>query len=56
MRASETDLRADVEGEVRLAVDRASAPLLEGTVIDLPAGPSFRFANPRARKSFRVSC
>ena len=47
--ASPTDIV--VEGEVRLAVDRASAPLLEGTVIDLPAGPSFHFANPRARKS-----
>ena len=38
-------------GGVRVAVDRASAPLLDGTVIDLPAGPAFRFQNPRARKS-----
>src|SRR5437764_1299962 len=40
-----------VEGPVRIAVDRASAPLLEGTVIDLPKGPGFRFDNPRARKA-----
>ena len=38
-------------GGVRIAVDRASAPLLDGTVIDYPPGPSFRFENPRARKS-----
>lgn len=43
---------AVVESEgVRIAVDQASAPLLEGTVIDLPRGPSFHFDNPRARKS-----
>ena len=36
---------------LRIAVDRASAPLLDGTVIDFPHGPSFSFANPRARKS-----
>src|SRR5881394_4537507 len=36
---------------LRIAVDRASAPLLDGTVIDFPSGPSFRFDNPRARKS-----
>ena len=36
---------------VRIAVDRASALLLDGTVVDLPPGPSFRFDNPRARKS-----
>ncbi len=41
-----------VESEgVRIAIDRASAPLLDGTVIDCPPGPSFRFDNPRARKS-----
>jgi len=38
-------------GGVRVAVDRASAALLDGTVIDLPRGPGFRFDNPRARKS-----
>ena len=38
-------------GGVRIAVDRASAALLDGTVVDLPPGPSFRFDNPRARKS-----
>jgi len=37
-------------GPVRVAVDRASAPLLDGTVIDLPKPESFRFQNPRARK------
>jgi iron-sulfur cluster assembly protein len=43
---------AVVESEgVRIAVDHASAPLLDGTVIDFPPGPSFRFDNPRARKS-----
>jgi iron-sulfur cluster assembly protein len=34
---------------VRVAVDRGSAPLLDGTTIDLD-GRSFRFANPRARR------
>ena len=38
-------------GPIRIAVDRASAPLVEGTVIDFARGPSFRFANPRARRS-----
>ena len=38
-------------GPVRIAVDPTSAPLLEGTVIDLPRGPSFRFDTPRARKA-----
>jgi iron-sulfur cluster assembly protein len=38
-------------GKVKVAVDPASAPLLEGTVIDLPRGPAFRFDNPRARKA-----
>ena len=37
-------------GPVRVAIDRASAPLLDGTVIDLPKPESFRFQNPRARK------
>ncbi len=37
-------------GPVRVAIDRASAPLLDGTVIDLPKSESFRFQNPRARK------
>jgi iron-sulfur cluster assembly protein len=36
---------------VRVAVDAASAPLLDGTVIDLPKADSFRFDNPRARKT-----
>ena len=36
-------------GAVRVAIDRASAPLLDGTVIDLPRAESFRFQNPRAR-------
>ena len=38
-------------GRIRIAVDPVSAPLLEGTVIDLPRGPSFRVDNPRARRS-----
>lgn len=38
-------------GAVQIAVDRASAPLLEGTVIDLPRGPGFRFDNPHARRT-----
>ena len=39
-------------GALRVVVDKASAPLLEGTEIDLPArSPGFRFENPRARKS-----
>lgn len=37
-------------GPVRVVVDRASAPLLDGTVIDLPESDSFRFDNPKARK------
>ena len=41
-------------GGVRVAVDPASAPLLDGTVIDFPGEPSFRLDNPRARK--RCSC
>ncbi|GAC1342378.1 MAG: iron-sulfur cluster assembly protein IscA [Myxococcales bacterium] len=37
---------------IRLAVDPASLPLLEGTVIDLPgSSPAFQFTNPRARKT-----
>jgi len=38
-------------GPLRIAVDRASAALLDGTVIDLPRGPGFRFDNPRAKKT-----
>jgi iron-sulfur cluster assembly protein len=34
---------------VRVAVDPTSAPLLDGTTIDL-SGKSFRFVNPRARR------
>ena len=37
-------------GPVRVAIDRASTSLLDGTVIDLPKPESFRFQNPRARK------
>ena len=36
---------------VRIAIDPASARLLDGTVIDLPGGPGFRFQNPQARKA-----
>src|SRR5919108_1461629 len=35
---------------VRIAVDPASASMLDGTVIDLEDERSFRFANPRARR------
>lgn len=35
---------------VRVAVDRSSAMLLDGTVIDLADARSFRFLNPRARR------
>ena len=38
-------------GPLKIAVDRASAALLDGTVIDLPRGPGFRFDNPRARRT-----
>jgi iron-sulfur cluster assembly protein len=38
-------------GPVKVAVDPTSAALLDGTVIDLPHGPGFRFDNPRARRS-----
>lgn len=38
-------------GALKIAIDPASAPLLEGTVIDLPRGPGFHFANPRARRA-----
>ncbi len=37
-------------GSVRIAVDRSSAPMLDGTVIDLADARSFRFSNPRARR------
>ena len=36
---------------LRVAVDAASAPLLDGTLIDLPRPESFAFDNPRARKT-----
>jgi iron-sulfur cluster assembly protein len=36
---------------VRVAVDAASAPMLDGTVIDLADARSFSFANPRASRS-----
>lgn len=39
---------------LRVAVDRASQKLLDGTVIDLPRGSSFEFRNPLARK--QCSC
>ncbi len=48
--AGPEDTVLESEG-VRVAVDRASAPLLDGTVVDYPPGPSFRFDNPRARKT-----
>jgi iron-sulfur cluster assembly protein len=35
---------------VRVAVDPSSAPMLDGTVIDLADARSFRFLNPRARR------
>ena len=38
-------------GAVKIAVDRASALLLDGTVIDLLRGPGFDFRNPRARRT-----
>ena len=38
-------------GPLRIAVDSASVPLLDGTVIDFPGKQSFTFQNPRARKS-----
>lgn len=38
-------------GGLRVVVDAASAPLLDGTAIDLPRLESFRFDNPRARKT-----
>ena len=47
----EADALSESHG-VRVAVDEASQRLLDGTLIDLPAGaPGFRFDNPRARKS-----
>jgi iron-sulfur cluster assembly accessory protein len=43
-------------GPLRIAVDKTSAPLLEGTEIDLPAkSQSFRFQNPLARKACGAS-
>lgn len=36
---------------VRVAVDPSSAPMLDGTVIDLADARSFRFSNPRSRRS-----
>jgi iron-sulfur cluster assembly protein len=44
------DIVVETSG-VRVAVDAASAPLLDGTVIDLPKAESFHFDNPRARKT-----
>jgi len=38
-------------GGVRLAVDAASARMLDGTEIDLADARSFRFSNPRARNA-----
>ena len=38
-------------GPIRVAVDRGSAALLDGTSIDYPREPSFRFDNPRARRT-----
>ena len=49
-RARPEDAVVDVEG-LRIAVDPASAPLLDGTMIDLLRGPGFRFENPHARRT-----
>jgi len=38
-------------GLLKVAVDPASAALLDGAVIDFPRGPGFRFDNPRARRT-----
>jgi iron-sulfur cluster assembly protein len=40
-------------GPLRALVDRASLPLLSGTVVDLSSGrqPTFVFHNPRAKKA-----
>jgi iron-sulfur cluster assembly protein len=35
---------------VRVVVDPSSAPMLDGTVIDMADARSFRFLNPRARR------
>jgi iron-sulfur cluster assembly accessory protein len=48
--AGEGDAVVD-SGSVKIAVDPASAMLLEGTVIDLLRGPGFTFDNPRARRT-----
>ena len=49
--ASPTDAVCEAPLGVRVAVDEASARLLDGTTIDLPAGGAdFRFDNPRAKK------
>src|SRR5437667_8248098 len=48
--AGPDDAVVDVQG-LRIAVDPASAPLLDGTNIDLPRGPGFRFDNPQARRT-----
>jgi iron-sulfur cluster assembly protein len=44
------DAVVDAPG-LRIAVDPASAPLLDGAVIDLARGPDFRFQNPHARRT-----
>ena len=49
-RAGAEDAVVEEQG-LRIAVDPASAKLLDGTVIDLPRGPGFRFENPRARRT-----
>jgi iron-sulfur cluster assembly protein len=46
--AGPDDAVVDARG-LRIAVDPASAPLLDGTVIDFPGGPGFHFQNPHAR-------
>jgi iron-sulfur cluster assembly protein len=48
--AGPEDAVVEAQG-LRVAVDRASQNLLDGTVIDLPKGTSFHFQNPRARKA-----
>jgi iron-sulfur cluster assembly protein len=48
--AGPDDAVVDANG-VRVAIDPATIPLLDGTAIDLPGGPGFRFQNPQARRT-----
>jgi iron-sulfur cluster assembly protein len=38
-------------GPLKVAIDPASAALLDGAEIDYPRGPGFRFDNPQARRT-----